>query len=44
MAKAAIALNLLQALDIHLHFTPQVAFDLIIPVNHLTQPGDFVLR
>jgi hypothetical protein len=44
MAQAAITLDLLQPLDIHLNFTPQIAFDLEIPVNHLTQPGHFVLR
>jgi hypothetical protein len=44
MAKATITLDLLQPLDIHLHFAPQVAFDRIIPVNHLTQPGNFVFR
>jgi hypothetical protein len=44
MAKATITLNLLQPLDIHLHFAPQVAFDYIIPINHLTQPGNFVFR
>ena len=43
MAQAAIATDLDQPLDVHLNFAAQIAFNLVILRNIITQGADFGL-
>jgi hypothetical protein len=43
VAEAAVAAEVHQALDVHLHFTAQIAFDLVVRLEQLTDLLDVVL-
>src|SRR5882672_8506408 len=41
MTTAPVRADVHQALDVHRDFRPERAFDLVVPFDHLAQPGDF---
>ena len=43
MPQAAVAADFLQALDVHVDLTPQVAFHLVVSLDDIAQPRDLSL-